>query len=166
MKHQSIQKTETFTKKTAILISLLTHLFNPAAMNRYCFVLLRLSLAIIFFWFGILKPFGLSPANELIANTVFWFPADWFIPILGWWEVSIGLLLLYRPTVKYALMLLFLQIPGTFLPLVLLPEVTFTEFPYGLTLEGQYIIKNLTLIAAAIAVGGTIDREQKADEIL
>ncbi len=109
---------------------------------------------------------GLSPANELIANTVFWFPADWFIPILGWWEVSISLLLLYRPTVKYALMLLFLQIPGTFLPLVLLPEVTFTEFPYGLTLEGQYIIKNLTLIAAAIAVGGTIDREQKADEIL
>jgi hypothetical protein len=41
------------------------------------------------------------------------------------------------------------------LPLVLLPEVTFSSFPFGLTLEGQYIIKNLTLIAAALVVGGT-----------
>ena len=141
-------------------------IFSTRIMQRYTFVLLRFSLAIIFFWFGILKPFGLSPANELIANTVFFLPSEYFIPILGWWEVAIGVLMLFRPTVKYALILLFLQIPGTFLPLLLLPEVTFTEFPYGLTLEGQYIIKNLTLIAAAIAVGGTIDREKKDNELL
>jgi uncharacterized membrane protein YkgB len=152
--------------KTSFIISSILQIANPKVMHRYGFILLRYSLAIIFFWFGILKPFGLSPANELIANTVYWFPSEWFIPILGWWEVTIGILMIFRPTVKYALMLLFLQIPGTFLPLVLLPEITFTEFPYGLTLEGQYIIKNLTLIAAAIAVGGTIDREHRSDEIL
>ena len=140
--------------------------WNVHAMHRYGFILLRYSLAIIFFWFGILKPLGVSPASELIANTVFWFSADWFVPFLGWWEVAIGILMLFRPTVKYALLLLFMQIPGTFLPLVLLPDVTFTEFPYGLTLEGQYIIKNLTLIAAAIAVGGTINREQTQEELL
>lgn len=140
--------------------------WNTQLMHRYGFILLRYSLAIIFFWFGILKPLGVSPAADLVANTVYWFSADWFVPFLGWWEVTIGLLMLYRPTVKYALVLLFLQIPGTFLPLVLLPDVTFTEFPYGLTLEGQYIIKNLTLIAAAIAVGGTINRAESDDEIL
>lgn len=140
--------------------------WNTQLMHRYGFVLLRYSLAVIFFWFGILKPLGLSPAEELIANTVYWFSADWFVPLLGWWEAAIGILFLFRSTVKYALFLLFLQIPGTFLPLLLLPDVTFTEFPYGLTLEGQYIIKNLTLIAAAIAVGGTLGRTESEDELL
>ncbi|MFT5623099.1 MAG: putative membrane protein YkgB, partial [Bacteroidia bacterium] len=51
---------------------------------------------------------------------------------------------------------LFVQMPGTFLPLVLLPEVCFTQFPLGLTLEGQYIIKNLILISAALVIGGQV----------
>jgi CRP-like cAMP-binding protein len=55
-----------------------------------------------------------------------------------------------------ALLLLFLHMPGTFLPIVLLPEEVFRTFPFGLTLEGQYIVKNLVLIAAAIVIGGKI----------
>jgi uncharacterized membrane protein YkgB len=55
-----------------------------------------------------------------------------------------------------AILLLALQMPGTMLPLVLLPEVCFTQPPFGLTLEGQYIIKNLVLIGAALVVGGTV----------
>lgn len=131
-------------------------------MRKCGFITLRYSLAIIFFWFGILKPMGLSPASDLVANTVFWLPDQWFIPILGWWEVAIGIFFFFRSTVKYALILLFFQIPGTFLPLVLLPEVTFTHFPYGLTLEGQYIIKNLILIAAALTVGGAITQPKRS----
>ena len=46
--------------------------------------------------------------------------------------------------------------PGTFLPLVLFPEVCFTNFPFGLTLEGQYIVKNLIIISAALVVGSTV----------
>jgi uncharacterized membrane protein YkgB len=46
--------------------------------------------------------------------------------------------------------------PGTFLPLILLPEVCFTSFPFGLTLEGQYIVKNLIIISAALVVGSTV----------
>jgi uncharacterized membrane protein YkgB len=64
--------------------------------------------------------------------------------------------LLYRPLIRAALFLLFLQMPGTMLPLILLPDVCFTTFPYGLTMEGQYIIKNLVLIGAALVVGGTV----------
>ncbi len=130
-------------------------------MYWYGTLLLRLSLAVVFIWFGALKPFGISPAEELVKRTVYWFSPDFFVPILGWWEVAIGVGLLFRPLLRVALLLLFLQMPGTVLPLILLPDVCFTQFPFGLTLEGQYIIKNLILISAAIVVGGTV--RMKAD---
>jgi len=124
-------------------------------MERIGVRLLRLSLAIVFIWFGALKLFDMSPAHDLVRDTVTWMPFDIFYPILGVWEVLIGVFLMYRPTIRIAILLLFLQMPGTALPLFVLPEVTFTSFPFGLTLEGQYIIKNLTLVAAAMVVGGT-----------
>ena len=117
---------------------------------------LRVSLGIVFIWFGLLKVYGLSPANELIARTVYWFPPEKFIPILGWWEAAIGVGLLIKPLTRLALLLLFLQMPGTMLPLFLLPDVCYTQFPFGLTIEGQYIIKNLVLVSAAIVVGGSV----------
>jgi uncharacterized membrane protein YkgB len=123
-------------------------------LYKYGILFLRISLAIVFFWFGILKPLGMSPANGLIEKTVFWFDPEVFIPILGYWEAAIGLFMLYRPLVKWSILLLFLQMPGTALPLFILPEFCFESFPFGLTLEGQYIIKNLVLISAAIVVGG------------
>ena len=126
-------------------------------MSRWGITLLRYSIGIIYIWFGILKPFGLSPAQELVENTVYWFsnPSD-FVPILGWWEVIIGITMCIKPLIRFSIFLLFIQMPGTFLPLVLLPEVCFTNFPFGLTTEGQYIIKNLIIISAAIVVGSTV----------
>ncbi|MCF7803891.1 MAG: hypothetical protein K9N46_01140 [Candidatus Marinimicrobia bacterium] len=125
-------------------------------MAKYGLLLLRYSIAIVFIWFGILKPLGMSPAADLVARTVVLFSPDWFVPFLGWWEVLIGLTLLYRPTIRVSIFLLFLQMPGTMLPLFFLPEVCFTQIPFGLTLEGQYIIKNLVLISAALVIGGTV----------
>lgn len=139
---------KTFWDETDIRIS--------AWMNHYGQILLRGSLGITFIWFGALKPFGMSPAQELVSNTVYFVDPAWFIPLLGWWEVAIGVGLLFRPLIRPAIALLFLQMPGTFLPLVLLPQVCFTSFPLGLTLEGQYIIKNLILISAALVIGGTV----------
>jgi uncharacterized membrane protein YkgB len=132
-------------------------------MGKYGIRLLRYSLGVIFIWFGALKPFGLSPAQELVSNTVYFVDPDWFIPVLGWWEVAIGVGLLIRPFIRPAIALLFLQMPGTFLPLVLLPEVCFTAFPFGLSMEGQYIIKNLILISAALVVGGTVRKSSHQD---
>lgn len=133
-------------------------------MRRHGPRLLRISLGIIFVWFGALKFIdGLSPAESLVRDTVYWIDPDLFIPILGVWEVLIGLGLLYRPAIRAAIFLLFLQMPGTMLPLVLLPEVCFTVFPFGLTLEGQYIIKNLVLISAALVVGGTVRSDLSED---
>ncbi len=125
-------------------------------MEKWGLRLLRYSLGVVFIWFGILKPLGVSPAAALVERTVYWFPPEIFIPILGWWEVLIGICMLWRPLIRVSIFLLFLQMPGTLLPLVLLPEVCFTHIPWGLTLEGQYIIKNLILVSAALVVGGTV----------
>ena len=132
-------------------------IFISQYMSIYGILFLRYSLAMIFIWFGLLKPFGISPAQELVANTVYWFDDKAaFVKFLGWWEVAIGVTMCFRPLIRISILLLFLQMPGTFLPLVLLPEVCFTDFPYGLTLEGQYIVKNLIIISSALVIGGTV----------
>ena len=126
-------------------------------MAKYGLLIMRISLGVVFFWFGILKFFpGLSPAEDLVKNTVFFVDPDLFIPVLAVWESLIGLGLIFGKYMRIILLLLFLQMPGTALPLLILPDVVWTAFPYGLTLEGQYIVKNLVLIGAGIALGGTV----------
>lgn len=126
-------------------------------MADYGMLVLRLGLGIVFLWFGILKFFpGLSPAEGLVRNTVYFIDPDIFIYVLALWESLIGLGLITGKFMRTTLLLLFLQMPGTALPLLVLPEVVWTHFPFGLTLEGQYIIKNLVLIGAGLVLGGTV----------
>src|SRR3989344_3218655 len=129
-------------------------------MKRHGLKILRYSLGFLFVLLGILKPLGLSAAAPLVAKTVYWFSPSWFVPFLGWWEVVIGICLLYKPLVRLGIFLMALQMLGTFLPLIILPEVVYSFNPLTLTLEGQYIIKNLVLIAAAIVLGGHV-RDKK-----
>jgi uncharacterized membrane protein YkgB len=140
-------------------------MYIAGIMRKYGMVFLRMSIAIIFIWFGLLKPLGHSPAAELVERTVYWMSPHTFIPILGWWEVLIGICMLFRPLIRVAILLLFLQMPGTILPLFLLPEITFTSIPFGLTIEGQYIIKNLVLISAGIVIGGTAREESNGRKL-
>ena len=119
--------------------------------------LIRIPLFFIFFWFGLLKVIQLSPAQELIVDTVYWMPLltpeNWVI-VIGYWEMLIGLFFLTKITTFFAMLLLFLQMSGTFMPLILLPSVTFQNSNLFLpTLEGQYIIKNIIIIASALVVG-------------
>ena len=133
-----------------------------AWMARHGVRLLRYSIAVVFIWFGVLKPLGVSPAADLVARTVYVVDPSWFVPMLGWWEVAIGVCMLWRPLIRASIALLALQMPGTFLPLVLLPDVCFTRVPWAPTLEGQYIIKNLVLISAALVIGATVRRRSEA----
>lgn len=135
-------------------------------MDKYCQFFMRMSLAVIFLWFGWLKLLGISPEIELIRRTVYWFPPDFFMVILGWWEVSIGLGLLIRPLIRVALLLLFALLPGTLLPLFILPENCFNTVPFGLTLEGQYIIKNLFILSAAFVVGSKVRYQSEEGRLL
>lgn len=133
-------------------------LFIAEWMNKWSSSAIRVSFAIIFIWFGILKPFDVSSAESLLKATVVWLPfgtPEFWLVVIGWWEVAIGVTFLFPQTTKIAIGLLFLQMFGTFMPLVVLPEVTFQNGNLLTpSLEGQYIIKNVMIISAALALGG------------
>lgn len=126
-------------------------------MARHGVTLLRISMGIVFFWFGALKLVpGLSPAEPLIRETITFFPMNIFLPLLAVWEMAIGLGFVTGKLMRLTILLLFLQMPGTISPVFLRPDLVWTSFPFGLTLEGQYIVKNLVLISAALVVGATV----------
>ena len=133
-------------------------------MRRWSTLSVRISFGIIFIWFGILKPFDVSSAESLLKATVVWLPfgtPDFWLKIIGWWEVVIGVTFLFPRTTKIAIALLFLQMFGTFMPLIVLPEVTFQNGNILTpSLEGQYIIKNVMIISAALVLGGKFYSEK------
>jgi uncharacterized membrane protein YphA (DoxX/SURF4 family) len=131
-------------------------------MARYGILLLRLSLGIIFFWFGVLKFFpNLSPAEDLATRTInqltFGLISEYVaMLILASWECLIGIGLIFGIFLRATLALLFLQMLGTITPVFFFPNEVFISFPFVPTLEGQYIIKNLVLISAGIVIGATV----------
>jgi uncharacterized membrane protein YphA (DoxX/SURF4 family) len=135
---------------------------TTAWLGRHGVVLSRVSLGIIFLWFGVLKFFpDLSPAAELASRTIGTVTFGRVssgpgLLVLAVWESLIGLGLLIGRFLRITLLLLALQMIGTLLPLVLFPRETFVVFPFAPNLEGQYIIKNLVLLSAATVVGGTL----------
>jgi uncharacterized membrane protein YkgB len=131
-------------------------------MAAHGLTFVRFALGIVFFWFGILKLFpGASPAEDLAARTIEALtlgavPSSVALPVLAVWEMAIGVGLFIGRWMRLTLLLLFVQMLGTITPLVLFPAETFTVFPLAPTLEGQYIIKNVVLVAAAIVLGATV----------
>jgi uncharacterized membrane protein YphA (DoxX/SURF4 family) len=133
-------------------------------MRLWSIPAIRMSFGIIFIWFGILKLFDVSSAESLLKATVVWLPfgsTEFWLIIIGWWEVVIGVTFLFPRTTKIAIALLFLQMFGTFMPLILLPELTFQNGNILTpSLEGQYIIKNVMIISAALVLGGNYHNEK------
>jgi uncharacterized membrane protein YkgB len=131
-------------------------------MARHGVTFLRISVGIVFFWFGFLKFFpGLSPATDLAITTIDMLTfgiitGQVALVILATWEVAIGIGMMFGIYLRETIFLLFFQMIGTVSPLFLLPGEAFTVFPFGLTLEGQYIIKNIVIVGAAIVVGATV----------
>lgn len=131
-------------------------------MARNGIALLRMSLGLVFVWFGALKFFPeLSPAEELASRTLQrltfgLISGSTGLYLLAGWECLIGLGLITGIFLRAVLLLLWLQMLGTLSPLVLFPQETFTHFPWAPTLEGQYIIKNVVLISAAVVIGATV----------
>ncbi len=115
----------------------------------------RFSLFIIFFWFGLLKVLGLSPASQLVQNlfesTIPIMSFDLFIILFGIFECLIGVLFVVKGVERVAIFLLSIHMVMTLGPLILLTEETWQSFLVP-TLEGQYIIKNLVIIASAIGI--------------
>lgn len=119
--------------------------------------LLRISLGVVFLWFGLLKIFDVSPVSGLVANTIYWFDPDVVVPALGVFEVFVGACLVAGRLMRIALPLLVLQMAGTFMVLVLLPDVAFRDGnPFLLTVEGEFVVKNLVLLSSALVIGSRL----------
>lgn len=130
-----------------------------AFLRRWSIPALRVSLGLVFVWFGAMKVFDVTPVADLVANTVYWFDPAWVVPVLGVFEVVVGIGLLFRIALRLVLGLFAVQMVGTFLVLALLPEVAFDSGnPLLLTVEGEFVVKNLVLLSAGMVIGATVRR--------
>ncbi|WP_264564617.1 hypothetical protein [Flavobacterium sp. N3904] len=130
-------------------------------MEKHGIDLMRYALAIVYIWFGMLKLTGMSPAEDLVQKTVFWFKPELFIPILGLVEVLIGIGFLFKKLIPLTIIVLLLHMVATFFPLFILPKICFNTF-YCPTLVGQYIIKNLVLICGSFCIAGKYNMQYYA----
>ena len=123
--------------------------------------LLRISIGLIFVWFGVLKFWpGLSPADQLATETIDrlsfgLMPDDLARILLAILETAIGIGLITGKYIRLTLLLLVGQMLGAVTPLFLFPEVTWSQ-PFVPTLEGQYILKNIVVVSAALTIGATV----------
>jgi len=130
-------------------------------MEAFGVTTLRVALAVVFIWFGALKVAGQSPVEDLVADTAYWADADFFIVFLGVWEIIIGVSLLLGVALRLVLLLFFAQMLGTFLTVIIHPGRVFEDGnPLLLTVTGEFIVKNLVLIAAGIVIGSTVRRRR------
>ncbi|MDR3697809.1 DoxX family membrane protein [Mucilaginibacter sp.] len=132
--------------------------------------MLRLSLGIVFLWFGFLKFFpGISPAEDIAGRTISTLTFGLMkpslsMPLLAVWECTIGLGLITKAWMRLTLILLYFQMAGTFLPILFFPHETFSGL-FIPTLLGQYIIKNFVLISGGIVLGAAVQESPPASKV-
>ncbi len=114
--------------------------------------LLRISLGVVYVWFGVLKILGVSPIDGLVASMLPFLPADVAVIGLGSVEVILGGLLIMGLAVPWIAAAQVLHLLGTFAVFVFQPAIVHTGNPFAVTLEGEFIAKNLVLIAALFVV--------------
>lgn len=139
-------------------------------LRRRSVTLLRVSLGIVFLWFGALKVTGATPVTDLVASVVYWVDPDWFVPTLGVLEMVVGAGLIAARGMRLVLLLFVIQMVGTFLVLILRPDIAFQNGnPALLTVEGEFVVKNLVLLSAGLVVGAGVralpgwDEERRTD---
>ena len=137
-------------------------------LRRRSVTALRLTLGLVFLWFGTLKLLDSSPVTELLKHTYSFLPPDLFAPALGAWEVLVGVGLLVKRALRCTLALLCLHMTGTFVALLLAPALFFHHGnPLWLTVEGEFVMKNMVLVAAGLVIAGhdveTLGERRRAD---
>jgi uncharacterized membrane protein YphA (DoxX/SURF4 family) len=139
-------------------------------MAMHGVTLLRWSIGLIFVWFGALKLVpGMSPADQIATETTMTLTFGLLSEnaarlSLACLELAIGIGLLTGWFLRVTLLLLFAQMAGTLTPLIISPEQIWSDFPFVLTLEGQYIVKNAVLISAGFVIGATVRGGRLVDD--
>ena len=133
-------------------------------MERYGVTVPRIAVAVVFIWFGVLKVIDRSPVEGLVKDTIYFLPEDTFFVVLGVWEIIIGVGLLVPVLLRLTLALFWLQMAGTFLSLIVVPDRAFQDGnPLLLDVTGEFIVKNLVLIAAGLVIGSTVRRRHRPE---
>ena len=142
--------------------------------RQFSVLLARISLFTIYFWFGLLKVIGQSPASEMIhrlfdQTLTLMMPSvsfGTFIIFFGFFEMLIGILFILPGLEKSALILLFIHILTTAMPIFVLPKEIWANF-FVPTLEGQYIIKNIALVTCVLTIWESVSpTKEKANPII
>ncbi|WP_425237620.1 DoxX family membrane protein [Ulvibacterium sp.] len=121
-------------------------------------------IGILYLWFGMLKFFpGVSPAETIAMDTIHELTLGLIRPdisliLLAIWETGLGLLLIFGLLNRFAITLALVHMILTFTPFLFFPELTFTKAPFGLTLLGQYIMKNIVFLGLLVFL---LDKERK-----
>jgi len=124
-------------------------------LRRWSITALRLALGSIFLWFGALKIFGGSPVAVLIQETYSFMPIHVFMFVLGVWEIVIGIGIMLKRALRCVLILLCVHLLGTFTAIWFNPGIFFVQgVPLCLTVDGEFVMKNLVLITAALVIAG------------
>jgi uncharacterized membrane protein YkgB len=134
-------------------------------LRRISLPLLRLTIGIVFVWFGALKIGDSTPVGDFVARTLPWFNRDFIVPALGWFEIAMGLAIIAGRLLTLVCAGLVAHLTGTFLSLVMQPEVTFQGGnPLMLTTEGEFVVKNIVFIAAALVIAARFHLEEREKE--
>lgn len=129
-------------------------------LAKHSLTLLRLSIGIVYVWFGALKLFpGVSPIQGFIFEAMGFMPLEILYPLLAVWEVAVGLLFLSGKFPRLTILLMLTQMVGAMSPLVLRPDLIFVNFPYQFTLVGQYIVKDVILVSAALVLAAAVRKQ-------
>jgi putative oxidoreductase len=164
-KERSITGSATRTSASSIMSSIGSTIDGRIArlVRPYSLTLLRYSLGIVFIWFGALKLFGTSPVAELVTAAVPFVDANVLLPLLGVGEVALGVALIIGRWLSIVAAALVGHLCGTFLVLVMAPGIAFQGGnPLLLTTEGEFVMKNLVLISAALVIASRLRAPQTA----
>jgi uncharacterized membrane protein YphA (DoxX/SURF4 family) len=130
-----------------------------AVLRRHGPDVMRWTLGIVFVWFGALKVLNVTPVAGLVADTLAFvpIPASVVVPALGVFEIVAGILLVAGRLLRPVLAVLTGHLVGTFLVLVTQPHVAFQDGnPFLLTTEGEFVVKNLVLIAGTLLIAAAL----------
>ncbi|MCE7081020.1 DoxX family membrane protein [Streptomyces sp. ST2-7A] len=127
-------------------------------LHRHSITLLRVSVALLFLWFGALKLVpNASAAEEMASRTMSVLTAGHVAPevslrALGSMEILIGAGLLTGLLLRLTLAVFLVHMAGTLVALVVLAGEMWQGTVLVPTLAGQYVLKNLVLITAGLAI--------------
>lgn len=132
-------------------------------LRRISLPLLRCAFGVVFFWFGALKVVGVSPVGDFVAGTLPWFDRAWLVPALGLFEMAVGVGMIAGRALFLVCAVLVGHLAGTFLSLIMQSDLAFQNGnPLALAADGEFVMKNLVLIAAALVLAARFDRPEES----